>query len=422
MKTLILLAALWPATQDDAARQNVARLIEQLKSETAAERESAVKELTRIGSGALPFLQEALKGDDLELRGRVKEAIKAIQIASRVKDLDRAPRTVTADLQNAPLEDILRTIEQQTGVKVDATGVPAGHRFTFAPKQSPLLQTLDRLCTDSDLLTYDWTGPGALRLSVGKWLPFPAAYAGAFRLRIKSLQVVRTQTFDKHAALLQLVVEPDHDPQLKPLRNWTLQVDEILDDQGGKLEQAKNDGRRWPKVAATTDSRSFDYTGLSPRASRLATLRVTVSYSFPTETQEVILESPARGSTQDVGRFRIVVTTASTDSVANATNLDLTFSPIVGTVADLKSEIDSRFESASVILVDADGAEHPAVRVQDDRRILIHREPADPREIEYSFKVAKRLQRSERKALKLRFHKETWEKVVGFEFKDVPLP
>src|SRR6185503_18670935 len=108
------------------------------------------------------------------------------------------------------------------------------------------------------------------------------------------------------------------------------------------------------------------------------------------------------------------------DSVANATNLQLTFSPIVGTVGDLKAEIDSRFDSASVILVDAEGVEHPAMPVQDENRIFMHQEAKAPREIEYLFRVNKKLQRTERKTLKLQFHKETWQKTVTFEFKDVP--
>ena len=417
MKTLLLFLALLPGVQDPA----VDRLIEQLKSDEASERDAAVRELTKIGPAALPRLEEALRVNDLELRGRVKETIKAIHIAAKVKDLARAPKTLTADFKDAPLEEIVRTIREQTGAKLDASSVPAGHRFTFAAKDAPLLQALDRLCSVSDLLTVDAAPDGTFRLSVGKWLPYPAAYSGPFRLRLKSLQVVRTQTFEKHGADLKLVVEPDHDPSAKPLRNWSLQIDEVVDNQGTKLKKVERGNQPWLIAGVQGNARSFDYTGLSPQAARLSSLTATVSYSFPTETQEVVFESPARGSTQELGRFKIVVTNASTDSVGNATNLQLTFSPIVGTVADLKGEIDSRFESASVILVDSEGVEHAATPVQDDQRFAF-REPKEPREIEYSFRIPKKLQRAERKALKLQFHKETWQKTATFEFKDVPLP
>lgn len=420
MKTLLFLLLL---AQDPATDPRIGRLIEQLRSDEASERDAAVRELTRIGSPAVPRLQEAMKVDDLELRGRLKETIRAIGIASKVKDLDRAPKTVTADLKDAPLETIVRTIEEQTGAKIDASSVPAGHRFSFAAKETPLLQALDRLCGGSDLLTVEPVPGGTFKLSVGKWLPYPTAYSGAFRLRLKSLQVVRIQTFEKHQATLRIAVEPDYEPSIRPLRNSTLQIDEIVDDQGRKLrriDRANAQGQMAGAPAATLRDVPFD--GLSPQATRLASVRATAVYSFPTDTQELLFESPARGSAQDVGRFRVVVANASTDSVANATNLQLTFSPIVGTVADLKAEIDARFDAASVILVDGEGVEHPAVPAENENRFFMHRDAKEVREIEYFFRVNKKLQRTERKALKLQFHKETWQKTATFEFKDVPLP
>ena len=420
MKTLLLFAVL---VQDAAVDQKIGRLIEQLRSDEASERDTAVRELTRIGAAALPRLEDALKINDLELRGRVKETIRAIGIAAKVKDLDRVPKTVTADLKDAPLETIVKAISDQTGAKIDASAVPAGHRFSFEAKETPLLQALDRLCTGSDLLTVETVPGGTFRLSVGKWLPYPTAYSGPFRLRFKGLHVARTLTFEKHEADLKFSVEPDYEPTVKPLRNWTLQVDEIVDDQGKKLKRIDNPNLRWQMALGPgTTVRDFHFTELSPRAARLATVRATATYSFPTETQELLFDAPARGSSQDVGRFRVVVTNASTDSVGNATNLQLTFSPIVGSVADLKAEIDSRFDSASVILVDAAGVEHPAVPVENEHRFLMVREQKEPREIEYNFKVNKKLQRTERKTLKLQFHKETWQKTVTFDFKDVPLP
>ena len=420
MKTLLLCVLL---AQDSGVDQKVGRLIDQLKSDEASERDAAVRELTKIGAAAVPRLQEAMKADDLELRGRVKETIKAIGIAAKVKDLDRASRTVTAEFKDAPLEEIVKSIEEQTGAKIDIGKIPAGHKFSFAAKESSLLETLDRLCAASDLLAVESVPGGAFQLNVGKWLPYPTAYSGAYRLRFKTLQVVRTQTFEKHLATLKVGVEPDYEPSIKPLRNWTLQIDEMVDDQGKKLTRIDRANVQWQMAGApAVSTREVQFEGLSPQAARLASVRATATYSFPTETQELLFDSPARGSTQEVGRFRVVVTNASTDSVGNATNLQLTFSPIVGTVADLKAEIDSRFDSASVILVDAEGVEHPALPAENDNRFLMAREVKDVREIDYFFRVNKKLQRTERKALKLQFHKETWQKTVTFVFKDVPLP
>jgi hypothetical protein len=422
MKILLLLAVL---SQDATVDQKIGRLIEQLRSDEASERDAAVRELTSIGAPALPRLEEAMKIDDLELRSRVKETIKGIGIAARVRDLARGPKTVTADLKDAPLETIVKAIEEQTGVQIDASSVPTGHKFTFEAKEASLLQSLDRLCAISDLLTIDSMPGGAYRLSVGKWLSVPTAYSGAFRLRFKSLMSVRMLTFDKHEANLRFTLEPDYEPFVKPLRNWTLQIDEIVDDQGKKLQKIENQNLRWQMAnGPQTSAREFQYNSVSPKSTKLSLVRATATYSFPTDSQELLFDSPARGSSQDVGRFRVVVTNASTDSVANATNLQLTFSPIVGSVADLKAEIDSRFDAASVILVDAEGVEHPAVPadIDNNRFLMMQQEAKPPREIDYFFRVNKKLQKTERKTLKLQFHKETWQKTVTFEFKDVPLP
>jgi len=420
MKILLLLAVLG---QDATVDPKIGRLIEQLRSDEASERDAAVRELTKIGAPAVPRLEEAMKIDDLELRSRVKETIKAIAIAAKVRDLARAPKTVTADLKDAPLELILKAIEEQTGAKIDAAGIPAGHKFTFEAKDASLLQALDRLCAVSDLLTCAPMPEGTFKLTVGKWIPYPTAYSGPFRLRFKSLYVTKTLNFEKHEAALRFTLEPDYEPSIKPLRNWTLDLDEIVDDQNKKLKKKENPNLRWQMAnQPPTSLRDFQIEGLSPQATKLAYVRATATYSFPTESQELLFDAPARGSTQDVGRFRVVVTNASTDSVGNATNLQLTFSPIVGTVADLKAEIDSRFDAASVILVDAEGVEHPALPAQDETRVFMHQDQKPPREIDYYFKVNKKLQRTERKTLKLQFHKETWQKTVTFDFWNVPLP
>src|SRR5262249_14147240 len=160
------------------------------------------------------------------------------------------------------------------------------------------------------------------------------------------------------------------------------------------------------------------FTKLSPKATRLATLRVTATYTFPTETQEVILDNPVRGATQELGRYKVVVTNATTDSLTSSTLINLSFSPITGSVADMKQDIEARFSTSSVILIDAAGQEHPAVHTVPQRFVMPEaKEP--PREVDYAFTVAKKLQRSERKALKLLFHKETYSKNVTFVLKDV---
>lgn len=414
-----LLASL--AFAQDADR--VPRLLDQLKSDDASERESASRELVKIGPGVLPRLLEAMKGDDIELRDRAKAILKAIEIGRKVAGIERPARTVTAELEGAPLAEIARALEEQIGTKVDAGGVSPDLRFTFRAKDQPLLSALDALCGGAKDLQYDWEPGGALRLSTGKWSRFPTSYSGSYCVRVKSLQVIRGTDFDKHQAGLQMVVEADHDRALKPLSAPELKLEEIVDDQGTVLEPA--DARKaWrglvdqrPGVQA---GRTFQYANLSPKATRLARMRVSASFTFPTQTEEVVIPSPARGSTQELGRYKLLITSASTESVASTTAFHLSFSPLVGSVADLKQDLAARFDTASVFLVDDAGREHAAVLQAPDRFAAF--DPVDPSKVDYVFTIAKKVQRSERKALKLQFHKETFVKTLTLEFKDLALP
>lgn len=420
MSALLFVLASLASPQEEA---RIARLLEQLKSDDASERESASRELTKIGPAAAPRIREAMKGDDIELRDRAKAILKAIDIGQKVAGIEGPARTVTVDLDGVPLAEIARVVEQQIGTRVDASSVAADLRFTLRGKDLPLLKALDTLCGDAKTLSYDWEPGGALRLSSGKWTSVPTVYSGAYRVRVKSLQVVRASDFEKHQAALQLVVEADHDRSLKPRSAGELKIEEIVDDQGAKLTPA--DPRKpWRPVfeqrMAVPPGRVFECVNLSPKAARLATVRVAATWTYPTQTEEVVIESPARGSTRELGRYKLLITNASTDGVALSTVLHLSFSAVVGTVSEMKQDLDARFDTASVFLVDDAGREHPAVLTIPER--FLHLETADPGKVVYTFTVAKKIQRSERKVLKLQFHKETFQKTVTVEFKDVPLP
>src|SRR5262249_30877541 len=159
----------------------------------------------------------------------------------------------------------------------------------------------------SDLLTWQWAAGGGAQLALGEWTTYPAAYADAYRIRVKSLQVNRSDNFQEQQAVLQIVLEPEHDRSLKPLRDAQLKIEEVVDDQGQKLDAADPMKRQLLVRLRMPDPliREFEFTNLSPKATRLASLRVTATYTFPTETQEVILDNPVRGATQELGRYKV---------------------------------------------------------------------------------------------------------------------
>lgn len=66
-------------TPDDAARQKIAKLVEQLDSNEFAVRQNAAKALIELGPPALPFLRTAAKGSSLELTRRAESCIEDIE-------------------------------------------------------------------------------------------------------------------------------------------------------------------------------------------------------------------------------------------------------------------------------------------------------------------------------------------------------
>jgi hypothetical protein len=67
-----------PAAPKRGAKKEISRLVKQLGSEEFKSREEAVKQLTALGTSALPALRKAIGGKDEEAGRRAKVVIKAI--------------------------------------------------------------------------------------------------------------------------------------------------------------------------------------------------------------------------------------------------------------------------------------------------------------------------------------------------------
>jgi hypothetical protein len=96
--TLLLTAAEAPAPKAGPQGPQIQRLIQQLGSDSYAEREAAAKALTEIGEPALEALREAAKSKDAEVRRRAAELVEhivgptlAIRVVHTWGDLLRQP-------------------------------------------------------------------------------------------------------------------------------------------------------------------------------------------------------------------------------------------------------------------------------------------------------------------------------------------
>jgi hypothetical protein len=81
----------------------IGKLIPQLGSKTAAERDAAQSELVNIGVHALPALKAAAAGDDPEVRARAAAAILAIRARGIERAFTNCKETVVKELGKIPL-------------------------------------------------------------------------------------------------------------------------------------------------------------------------------------------------------------------------------------------------------------------------------------------------------------------------------
>lgn len=416
MMQTLLLAALAFVAQDGDATERIGRLLERLGSDSVVERDEASDALERFGPSALPALRKSLEGAAGELRARAEAVIRAIERNRTIAGLKATSEPLTVRTRDVAAAELARTL----GVRADAP--VAERRLSLQIEKATLLQALDVLCAGTADLTHERSGAEIL-LKAGRHPACPAAYEGPFRLRVLSLQAKRSQTFLEHAVLLQLKLGADHDGSVRPLPHPAIEIEEVLDDRGGVVtltRPAPHEAGQARAGRPEAEGVVFFSKDLSPEATRLARIRAVVRPVFVLGSEDVVFPSPSRGDVRDLGPYRATITGLTTDSAAATTTLQLTFTADGLQPEALRRAVEDRFERSAVVLVDAAG-EEIAGQPTHPHRVFLHPEEAQ-RSVDFHFTFAKRLPRGERKALRLRFHTDTWEHEVRFELKDVKLP
>ncbi|MBI4564779.1 MAG: hypothetical protein HY716_08835, partial [Planctomycetes bacterium] len=95
---LLALGLLLP--QDEA---QIRTWIKQLDDAGIEAREQALRELIKAGAAAEPLLREAQQSESPEVRMRVAEALEAIALARKAKEVYREPAPLTLSHENAPI-------------------------------------------------------------------------------------------------------------------------------------------------------------------------------------------------------------------------------------------------------------------------------------------------------------------------------
>lgn len=155
---LSLLLAPAPAAEPDQA--TIRKLVEQLGSDTFAEREQASKALDAIGAPALQALREATKSRDAEVRKR------AADLAGKLEKRLAAARVLSARAihlvyKDTPLKEAVEDFRKKSGYPIvlhDPDGKLAGRTVTLDTGKVPFWTALERFCAAAGLTEGEPTG------------------------------------------------------------------------------------------------------------------------------------------------------------------------------------------------------------------------------------------------------------------------
>jgi hypothetical protein len=167
-----------------------------------ADRQAASTALEQLGRRALPALRRARDLKDLEVRTRAAALIVKIE-----GSLLTQPTMVTLDFQDAPLVEVVKSVSDQTGIKLslvppDAPNWKNRRVSVKEPAPLPFWKAIDRLC-DAAHLQYNFgmhafpngREPGFPLFEGGGRPSAPTFDTGPFRVSIVGLHYQRDVSF-----------------------------------------------------------------------------------------------------------------------------------------------------------------------------------------------------------------------------------
>ncbi len=434
-RLLFALLLLLPAFQDAESYKD---LVRKLDAAGVDEREKAMEDLVAAGEAALPALKEGLAAESPEVRSRCDEAIRRIAHEAKVRGIYKEPKPLALKFEDAPLMEILAELTAQSGKAIETSAVPKEARGSLVAASCTLMEALDRLCAAQPKLSWDFNEKGAVKMLAEKHADRPAAYSGAFRVAINSVDVTRTTNFKESTIAASLLFGATWDPSLSPMKRTRFAFTKVVDDQGREVQLESLAAQMFGGAAMPAgmviriagmggdEAREPRYglKGLQPDAKTLKSVQGTATFSFPLDAVPVTFSEIVPGDKQVVGDFTIRI-----DKVQPSRNVvDFLVIRTKGEGADIAEEVERRLDASTVIAVDKDGAEHKAESLAPPNErmgMVIMGGPGGGGEVEKTWKLRATfptLGKKDIQSMRLKFVDKTWEKAIPFEIKDVRLP
>jgi hypothetical protein len=150
---LALLISLPSPAGESADKEKIDKLIDQLGSDSFAQRKKAVKELAAIGPPALEGLRKAAKSEDAEVRKQAEELVKKIEKeAASAKIL--APKRVHLVYKDTPVPEALADFQKKSGYAIhlhDPEGKLKKRTITLDTGETTFWHAYDLFCEKAGL-------------------------------------------------------------------------------------------------------------------------------------------------------------------------------------------------------------------------------------------------------------------------------
>jgi hypothetical protein len=407
---MLLVAAPWVAQDGDP----IDKLITDLADESAAVRESAQLALIASGPTAIPRLRQALTNQDAEVQKRASSALGDLEREQKLAAVMPSRPPVTLTLENASFAQALQEVGRRTGIGFEGALHLPGRPITLTFSRAPLMQVLDALGAAAEL---QWVFESETSVSWRKnpKTPRPSCYSGGFRVSLSRIDVYKSWDYQEENGLLWVHFDTRMEPGIRPLGMPRVEVCEIRDDSGNELLINSEMQECFPKASSQDDSalstgvsyESIPFTihHLTRSVRKLSKISGRAIYLFPLEKTSLEMTDLCEESSVTRGDVEFQVSEILTSSLKLS----------IATAGDL-NYLYHHVDAKSLVLIDAEGKEH--VRGAD---FELRVEQLNVNNLRYcvDFNEGVCFQPV---ALRFMMSGRFFEKIVPFEFKDVPLP
>ena len=362
---LALLAAL-PAAAQDGLDKKVADLVAKLSEDAIDAREQAVKDLADLGPAAIPVLRKAMAKLDGEVRGRLEEAIKAIEARDTLAQSLPPLKTVTLDHRNRPAKEALEEIARQAGLTLQFEGEVGKEAVSVSLKDATPLQAIDEVCRkhgqlisrtggDDDFNGFrrPHAGPAPkIVLAASPFVNFPSAYVRHYRVRAVEVSLTRVNNFQGTQSTGNLQVEIHWPPNVVPKSTLRFEVTEAKDDKGRSLIPEKKDeeknifGQNFRRPGAESETQeTFEFKYPEADATKIASLKGVFVLAYPKEVRTLVFEKPADSKGKSLELHGLKITLEDYVEKGNEVTVRIsTAGKYAGPADAAKRDIDPDFE------------------------------------------------------------------------------